>query len=193
MRLHVRRRNRFGSLHHCGVEAERLFDELDIVVDGLRDADHSNLETSALDLLGDGERPLLRAVASNRKQYVEVELFDRIHDLRGPVAASARGAEHGPANLVDVIHDIRIERNNVKPVFRQKALVSIADSGNPANAVEMPQTPHDSTNDIIEPRAQPAAGDDARVDVRGAEIDLLARTRDFEQLIAGARRLPIGL
>jgi len=122
MRLHVCRRNRLGGFYYRSIEAECLFDELDIVVDGLGNADHRNLKTSVFDFLSNGERSLLCAVTSNREQYIEIELFDRIHDLRGPIAAAARGAEHGPSNLVDIVDKVWIERHDLQPIVGQKPL-----------------------------------------------------------------------
>jgi len=65
--LHMRGGDGIGSFGHRRVEPKRLLHERNVVVHRFGYAHHRNFEPAALDFLGDGQSPLLGAVAAYRK------------------------------------------------------------------------------------------------------------------------------
>ncbi len=84
---------------------------------------------------------------------------------------------------MDVIDNIWVKGNYPESIFRQKALITIPDARYSANSIEIPKTSHDRADHIVEPGTEPPAGYNTSMDMRWAKIDLLARTRHFEELV----------
>jgi hypothetical protein len=163
----------FGGAGDGGLEAEGLVDVQKVVVDGLRNADDGYLEVPAQNLLGDVEGALLRAVAADREEHIEIEPLDRVDYVAHAVASSPRRAQEGAAHLVYFVHGFGVEGPHADVVLGQEALVSVADARDAAHPVAEPQVAHDRPDDIVDAGAETAAGDDARVDVAGVEVDAL--------------------
>ena len=84
--------NRCSGLRYRRVETERGLHKGDVVVNGLRDADHSNLQSAAADFFGDGLGSTKRAVPSDRKEDPDVHPIEGIHHL-GVVLRTAGRSE----------------------------------------------------------------------------------------------------
>ena len=182
--LDVGCRHRLGGAGDGRLEAEAAVDVAEVVVDRLRDPDDGDLEVAPLDLLGDRDRALLRAVAADREQHVEVEPLDGVHDVGDPVAAAARGAEEGAADLVHLVDGLGVQRLDADVELGEEAAVAVADARDSAHAVAEPEAAHDGADDVVDAGAEPAAGDDARVDVARGEEYLLARSGLLEETAA---------
>ena len=182
-------RHRLRGPRHGGLEAEGAVHEEEVVVDGLGDAHDGHLEVPPLDLLGYGEGALLGAVPAYREEHVHVEALYRIDELLRALPASAGGAEDGAADLVDVVHDLGRQGAALEVVLGEEALVAIADAGDAAHAVAVPETAGDGAYHVVEAGAEASAGDDARMDVAGTEVDPLPRACLLEEL----RRREVGL
>ena len=89
-----------------GVVAERLADELDVVVDGLGHADDGDGQLAAGDFLRDGVGAPLGAVAADAEQDVDAALDEEI-DHFADFLLSARGGKEGAAVAVDVVDQFR--------------------------------------------------------------------------------------
>lgn len=92
-----------GGLVDGGLEAEGLGDEVDVVVDGLGDADDGDFEVARLHFAADAQGGLHAAVTADDEQDADIGAFQAVHDLfRG--LGTARRAQDGAAEAVDVGH-----------------------------------------------------------------------------------------
>ncbi len=173
-RFHVRAADGLGRLVHGGVEAEGLGNEVDVVVDGLGDADDGNAQVAQTYFLGDGRSRLHGTVAADDEEHAHVEPFKRVHDFGG-VLRPARGAEQRPAELVDVLHAGRGQFHNIVAVGGDEALKPVADAEHRRGVIGMVGFQHDGPDHVVEARAEAAAGDDGAFGLAGIEIELPAR------------------
>lgn len=90
--FHMRAADGFGGLVHGGVETKGLRHEIDVVVDGLGDADDGNADVALAYFLGDGGGGLHGAVAADDEEDAHVEPFERIDDF-GRFLRPSGGAE----------------------------------------------------------------------------------------------------
>ncbi len=81
---------------------------------------------------------------------------------------------------MDIVNNIRVEFDGSQVELRPESSVPVADTGNPLHAVEIPQSPGDGTNHIVQPGAKPAAGNDRRMGMAGREIDFFPGTGNFQ-------------
>ena len=111
-----------------GLEAERLLDERDVVVDRLRDADRrrssacARAASSAI-----AWRAAQRAVAADREEHVDALALQGVDHL-ADVLRSARGAEDRAAHLVDVADPLRRQLERRMAVARHQPLVAVAET-----------------------------------------------------------------
>jgi len=98
-----------------GVVAECLADVLDVVVDGLRDADDGQAEPAPQGLLGDFVGAVLGAVAADADEDLDVAGLEPVDDF-ADVLLSARGGEEGAAFAVDVLDELRGEDERGTPL-----------------------------------------------------------------------------
>jgi hypothetical protein len=68
----------------------------------------------------------------------------------------------------------------VPPKVWNQALVAVGNAVNALDAVAVIRLQDDGADDIIEPRAEAAAGDNGRNGGAGVEVDFPARSRRFE-------------
>ena len=113
------------------------------------------------DHAGDLLRAVQRAVAADHEQDVDAHLLEAVDDLLR-VLAAARAAEDRAAVLVDAAHDVGVELHDLVPVAGDEALVAVAEAEDPAHAVVARELHHQAADDVVEPGAETAAGDDAR-------------------------------
>jgi hypothetical protein len=88
-----------------GEVAEGLADVLDVVVDGLGDADDGDGQLAAGDFLGDGVGALLGAVAADAQEDVDLPVGEVI-DHFGDFLLSAGRGQDGAAVAVDVVDEL---------------------------------------------------------------------------------------
>src|SRR5690606_31619188 len=138
-------------------------DEAQVVVDGLRNTDNGNVFAPALNLLGDAQRPLLRAIAAHREQHVQAQLLHAIYDFAGAFAAAARGAEDGAASAVDVAHTLGVEGLDGQLALGQQPPIAVRDAAYLADAITVPQGQDGGADDVVQSRTQAAAGDNRGV------------------------------
>ncbi len=81
VRLDVCGLNRLDGLGEGGLEAKGLCTKRDVVVDGLRDADHADLQLPAGDLFCNRVSPTEGPVASDGEEDPDVVALQAVHDL----------------------------------------------------------------------------------------------------------------
>nr|WP_264198326.1 hypothetical protein [Pseudonocardia sp. ICBG601] len=102
-----------------------------------------------------------------------MHLLEAVDDLLG-VLRTARGAEEGAAVDRDVAHRLRGELDDVVAVGGDEAAVAVAEPDHPAHAVVVGQGADQAGDDVVQTRAQSAAGDDPGAGLRRVEVDLPA-------------------
>src|SRR5664280_2850685 len=92
MRFHMGRVDHFLGLLDRGEVAKRTIHVLHVIVDGLGNSDHRNLELATLDFLNHTVGPALRPVAADREQDVDAALLQKIDNdvgADGPARSTA--------------------------------------------------------------------------------------------------------
>ena len=128
----------------------------------------------------------LRSVAANDKQDIDLAP-DEIVDGHADVDRTARGIEHGTPFLVDVLDELRRQRNRLGTAPGIKPLVTVGEAQNFAHPVAVVQLQYQRTDHIVEARAQTATGDDAGPRFRRIEEQPLARPGHFKEQFFGRR------
>ncbi len=167
-----------GGLH-CGFETESLFDEAQIVVDGLGNADDADGKLAARDLVGYRLGPAQGSVAPDTEQQVDLHRLQGVDHGAG-ILVAARRAQNGSAALVNLIHQRRCQVHRGVAVFGHQALISVPEALDRRDVVVMKEHRHQTLDDVVEAGAQAAAGDDAGPRVRGAMEELRARAGFLE-------------
>ena len=126
-RLDVRAADRLHRGREGALEAEAAVDEVDVVVDRLRDPDDRDGQPAPLDLRDDLARAAQRAVAADHEQHADAERRERVDHL-DRVLAAARRAEHGAALLVDLAHLRRAQAHRLVAVARDQPLEAVAEA-----------------------------------------------------------------
>ena len=72
-------------------------------------------------------------------------------------------------------HGVGREQSRFMAEPRDHALVTVAESENPLHAIAARELEHDAPDDVVQPRAQATARDDAAADRTRIEEDLIAR------------------
>lgn len=104
---------------------------------------------------------------SRRSHLVKPTLLDRIHDLL-KIEATPGGREDRPAPLVPAVHHLGIQ----PPRFhRVESAVAGRHAEDLAHPIEVPEPHHQLPDHGVEPRAEPATGDDRRSDGGRVEVD----------------------
>ena len=75
----MRGAKRVDCVGKSGFKAEGLFDEADIIIDGFRNPDNGNGEPALVDLVGDFFGAAQRAVASDAKKNVDIEIHQPVN------------------------------------------------------------------------------------------------------------------
>ena len=165
---------------HRRLEAKALVDAGDVVVDGFGDAHHGNRQPAAGDLGGDGLGAAQRAVAPYREEQVDAVLDQCIdHDRRRLLPA--RGAQQRAAQRADALDPLRREQQRLVAQRQVQPLVAVAEAVDRLHAVVVGQAEHHGADDIVHARAEAAAGDDARAQVRaGLEEERTPRAGQFK-------------
>ncbi len=162
-----------------GDVAERTPDVVQVVVDGLGNADDRERIAAARGFRGDGVGAALRSVAADAEQHVDAFGAQEVHDdLR--VLRSARGAEHRAAELVHGVDEIRRQQQWRLAERRVQTLVAVADAIDLAHAVVVVELQEDRANHVVQPGAESAAGHDRRTCRRRVEEHVIARAGPLE-------------
>ena len=162
-----------------GFEAEGFVDEVDVVVDGLGDADHADVEAAPFDFHCDVVRAAQRAVAADAEQDFDVHALERFNH-RDLVLAAAGAAEHGAADLMDAVHRIRGQQHRLVAERRDQPLIAVPDAEHDRHVVPDHQRAGQPLDHVVESGAEPAGGQDRRMGPRRIVIDLFARPGLFE-------------
>ena len=161
------------------LEAEAPIDEVNVVVDRLRDAHDGDGQLAALDLGDDRHGPPERAVAADDEERPDAELLERVDHLPRILTAAGR-PEHGAALLVDVGHGLGREANGRAIVALDEALEAVAEPEDLLAPVGVRQLEDEPTDDVVDAGTEAPAGDDPRAHRRRIEEDLVARPRELE-------------
>ena len=105
---------------------------------------------------------------------------------------SARGTEDRAAHVENVADDARIQVHQVVTVGRDEPLQPVPDAIDVAYIVSVIQFQYDGADDVIEARAQPAAGNQGASQLARVEIDLAPRARPLKRRQIAALCKPLG-
>ncbi len=178
-RLDVGAANRLDRGGERALEAEAAIDEVDVVVDGLRDADHRDEQAAPLDLGDDLDGAAQRAVAADDEQRADAQRLQPVDHLDG-ILAAARRPQHGPALLVNLAHPRRAKPHGVVAVARHHAFEAVAKAEDVLHAVGMRELQDQPADDVVDAGTQAAARDDPAPQRRRIEEDAIARAGNFE-------------
>ena len=181
-RLRVSGVDRDARHRDRALEAERLVDERDVVVDRLRHADHADLLPPAFDLLRERMSTAHRAVAPDREEDIDAPCDERVdHDLR--VTRPARRAEHRPAEPVHVTDLVGAERHRRRNARRRiEPGEPEAEPRHGGDAVLVHELEDHRADDVVDPGADAARGHDPGVHPLRVEVDALARSGLLQRL-----------
>lgn len=160
IRLVVGARDDVGRAEHGGLETERAVDEVQIVVDGLRDADDRDGLLALFDFLRDGVRAAKRAVAADAEQHIDVQAHQGV-DHDGGFLVAAGAAEDSAAVVLDGVNHVWVEHNGRIAVRGIEPTVAVRDAKDVADAVVEPEHGHEALDNVVQTRAEAAAGDNA--------------------------------
>ena len=178
--FHMRAADGFGGLVHGGVETKGLRHEIDVVVDGLGDADDGNADVALAHFLGDGGGGLHGAVAADDEEDAHVEPFERVDDFGRRLRPSG-GAEERSAELVNMFDAGRRQLHHVVAVGGDETFEPVTDAQNGRGVVGVVGFKDNGPDHVVEAGAKPAAGDDGAFGFAGIEIQLLTRPRFFKK------------
>ena len=179
LRLVVRAGGEPAAGRDGGFETERLVDEADIVVDGLRNRDDADGEPATLRLHRNVVRAARGAVAADAEQQIDVHAHQRI-DHHAGVFLAARGAEDGAALLVDVVGVLVGQHDGSELAGRVQPPVAVTDAVDDRHFVLTPQRAGQELDDVVQPRAEAAGRQHRRLAPGRVVIDPRARPRQFE-------------
>lgn len=158
-------------LLHRRVKPEGAVHEVDVVVDGLGDASDAEPQV----LVSRGRVQLLRAavgpVAADDVQLVHAVAMQPGKDPTA-VEPPARGAQHRPSLVMDPLHRCGGEQDGF--LLGRHALISIADAEHGVDSVELVQRINQLADDVVDPRAQAAAGYDRGPYLAWVPVDVRA-------------------
>ena len=144
---------------HGGLKPEGAANEVEVVVDGLRNADDGNLQATAAALVGDVAGTTEGAIAANRKEDVDAHALKGV-DHAGGVLLAAGGTEERAAPLVDGVDLVRRENHGLVAELGDEAGVAIAEAVNRLDAIAEGQNLDQALDDVVQARAEAAGGDD---------------------------------
>jgi hypothetical protein len=173
--LDVGRADALGRLGEGGLEAERLVDVGNVVVDRLGDAHHRDPAASFPDPLGHLHGAPQRAVAADHEQRADVLPLEAVDDLVG-ILAAAGGAEDRAAIFGNPAHHLRREVHHVMAVAGNEPLVAVPEAVDPPHAVVEGELHHQTANHVVDPGTEAAAGHDPHPQLRRIEEDAPSRS-----------------
>jgi hypothetical protein len=182
--FHVRAADHVHRSGEGRLEAEGAIDEVDVVVDRLGDADHADRQAPLVNLRHQAHRAAERAVSPDHEQHTDVELLQAIDHL-ARILVAARRAEHGAARLMRVRDHRGREPHGADAVATHQPLVAVTEAVDLRDAVTVRELHDQAAHHVVETGAQPAAGDDAALQARRLEEDLMARARQLERRCLG--------
>ena len=141
--------NHVGCAEHRGLETECLVDEVQVVVDGLGNADDRDGLLSLLDFFGNRVGAAEGAVTADAEEHVDVEAHQGI-DHDGGLLHAAGAAEDGAAVFLDGVDNIGVQRDGRVAVCRVEPAVAVGDAENIADAVVEPQHLYKALDDVVE-------------------------------------------
>ena len=141
-------RNHVASGKHCRFETEGSVDEVQIVVDCLRNTDDRNRLVAALDFVCNVAGAAQGTVAADAEQDVDVQTHQRI-DHRFCGLLTARASKDRATVFLNVIHVIRVKNLRRIAVIRIQSAVAIRNTENIAYTIIKPQHTDKAFNDVV--------------------------------------------
>src|SRR4051812_41042202 len=169
-------------IHRGGIrtfEAEAAIDEMDIVVDGLRYADHRDFEAAPFDLCRELHCAADGAIATDDKKNVYAVGLKIIDNFTG-VLRAARRAENSAALMMNMRHRFRGEHHRIMAEPRNQPFVAEAEPQDAFHAIPASKFEHKPAHDVVDAGAKSAASDDTAADGARIEKNLVARSREFK-------------
>src|SRR5580658_5646729 len=131
-----------------GLEAEAAIDEVDIVVDRLRDSNDANEEIAPGDLRRDLHGSFERAVSSDDEQDADVELVQAIHHF-ARILIAARRSEGRTSDVVNVGHGGGGQLDGFMAEPADEAFVSVPKTEDVSDAVALSELEDDASDDVV--------------------------------------------
>ena len=156
----VRTRNYVCRTEHGGFKTERPVDQVQVVVDRLRDADNRDGLLTLLDFFSNSMCATERTVTTDAEQHVDVESHERI-DHHRRILHSARASKNRAAIFLNGIDHIRAKHYRRVTVARVQSAVAVRDAEDVPHTVVKPEHLNKALNDIVKTRAEATAGHDA--------------------------------
>ena len=142
-----------GRGHIIGsLEAKRLIDQVDVVIDGLGNPHHRDVQAPPGDLPAYGVRSFEGSVSPNGKEHIHTQGNQVIHHI-GDFLPAARRPQHGPPELVDVPNLFRGQVVIGMGVVGGKPLIPVRDANYFFNPVEVVKPHHQAAYHIVDSRA----------------------------------------
>ena len=152
----------------------------EIVIDGLGDTNHGDVEVAAGNLFTDGRRGLHGAVATNDVEDVDVHAFEGVNDLFRALRATGR-TEDSATEGVDLGDVAGGEFHDIVVVFGDEALKAVTDAKDGAHAVTVIGFQDDGADNVVQAGAEAATGNDSGLGLAGVVIDMGAGAGLFEE------------
>ena len=140
LRLDLGGVDRLGGRTEGGDETEALSDVGDVVVDGLRDADHADLQVPLAQSRRDPGGSAHRPVAADHEQDVDPVAEQAVDHLVGILGAPGR-AEHGAALGVDVVDHVRSQPDRLQAAALDETRVPVPEAQHLVDAVVLATAP----------------------------------------------------
>ena len=153
--LDMGRLDRLDGFGDGCVKAEGFFNEVQIVVDGFRNADDADVQVSPENLFGEESRRAHGPIPADAEKKIDVHPLERRHHLADILLPPRRG-EDTPAAGVNVLDSFRGQGNDLVAVFGDQSLESITDTNDVGYAIAVMQFHHDGPDDVVEAGAQAA-------------------------------------
>ena len=171
--------NHVRGTEHGGFKTERPVDQVQVVIDRLRDADNRDGLLTLLDFFSNSMCTTKRTVTTDAEQHVDVESHERI-DHDGRVLHAAGATENRTAVFLNGIDHIRVKHDGGVTVIRVQATVAVRDTEDVPHAVVEPEHLYKALDHVVEAWAETAASDDTCARPGGVVENCLSRAGHFE-------------
>ena len=152
---------------------------MDVVIDGLGDADDRDLQIPFANGLVDQLGSQHGSVTADHEQDVDVHTFEGVDDFLGRLGASG-GCQDGASEFMNGGHLFRGQFHDVMAVFGDESLQPVADTDGCGHVVMMVGFHDNGSDDIVEARAETTAGHQGAFGLGRIEIDLFPGTGFFK-------------
>src|SRR5271155_5738656 len=179
-RFDVGSSNDFDRGRECALEAKAAIDEVNVVVDRLRNGDHSDRKLAPLDFCHESHGSPQGAVAADDEEHPDPELLQRGHHDRG-VLIAARSAERRSALVVQTGNEVRRQLHGPGSESGYQPCVAVSEADDVLDAVASVELEDQTANDVVDPGAKSPARHDAAAQATRLEEDAIAGSRQLER------------